>query len=255
MLAFAAPRADKFPTVTAVLAGVRVLAVDNREVNRLILREMLTSRGAEVHEAADGPSALRMLMEAGGRRSPIPVADTRLPRAWYRRIHRGRAMKASGCSGLSVTLLTSDDLRVEIPKAARDGLDAQIIKPVRRAESFESIADAMARAEKRGRQIENPVASPQHDETAANPLAKADKASLVPSGVNSRPVRIPLTDDSPDNRLLIRAYLKDPIYHLDDVENGAIAVEEVKVQRYDVVPMDIQMPVMDGFTATRLIRE
>ena len=69
------------------------------------------------------------------------------------------------------------------------------------------------------------------------------------------PLNILLVDDSTDNRLLVHAYLKDTSHQLDDAENGAIAVTKLKGGNYDLVLMDIHMPVMDGFEATRAIRD
>jgi two-component system, sensor histidine kinase and response regulator len=70
--------------LTAVLAGVRVLVVDDQAVNRLILREMLASRGAAIDEAADGPSALKMLVKASTSGLPyrLLILDCRMPLAW-----------------------------------------------------------------------------------------------------------------------------------------------------------------------------
>jgi two-component system, sensor histidine kinase and response regulator len=240
------PNHDRFPKLTAVLGGVRVLVVDDQAVNRLILREMLASRGAEIDEAADGPTALKMLAEASGSGLPyrLLILDCRMPEMDGFTV--AERVKASGYGGLSVMMLTSDDLRAEIPKSERYGLDAHLIKPVRRGELFEAIAQAMAKAEKRRASAANSAAVAQ-----AGP---APEESSESSG-RSRPVRILLADDSPDNRLLIRAYLKDPIFQLDEVENGEGAVERIKAARYDVVLMDVQMPVMDGLTAMRLIRE
>jgi len=70
----------------------------------------------------------------------------------------------------------------------------------------------------------------------------------------SKPLRILVADDSADNRMLITAFLKKMPYCIDEVENGALAVEHFKARMYDLVLMDIQMPVMDGYEATRLIK-
>jgi CheY-like chemotaxis protein len=72
---------ERRPTVTAMLSGVRVLVVDDNFSNRLILREMLSSRGAEVAEAEDGPSALDQLERARDRGIPykLMLLDCRMP--------------------------------------------------------------------------------------------------------------------------------------------------------------------------------
>ena len=66
--------------------------------------------------------------------------------------------------------------------------------------------------------------------------------------------RILLVEDSEDNRLLIQAYLKKLPYLIDTAENGEKAVVRFQECTYDLVLMDMQMPVMDGYTATRQIR-
>ncbi|MGH7180796.1 MAG: response regulator, partial [Nitrospiraceae bacterium] len=66
--------------------------------------------------------------------------------------------------------------------------------------------------------------------------------------------RILLVEDSPDNQLLVRSYLKQTPYHLDIADNGAIALERFRNDYYDLILMDMQMPVMDGYEATRAIR-
>jgi PAS domain S-box-containing protein len=69
-----------------------------------------------------------------------------------------------------------------------------------------------------------------------------------------KPLRILVADDSADNRMLITAFLKKTPYIIDEVENGALAVEHFIAGKYDLVLMDIQMPVMDGHAAARAIR-
>jgi PAS domain S-box-containing protein len=84
--------------------------------------------------------------------------------------------------------------------------------------------------------------------------APASASARAPSPP-SRPLRILVADDSPDNRMLITAFLKNTPYCIDEVENGALAVEHFIAHKYDLVLMDIQMPVMDGHAATRAIRD
>jgi signal transduction histidine kinase/CheY-like chemotaxis protein len=84
--------------------------------------------------------------------------------------------------------------------------------------------------------------------------ANPQPAPRVISG-SDRDVHVLVADDSIHNRMLLRAYLRSARYLVDIVENGAEAVERVQAGHYDVVLMDMQMPVMDGYTATRAIRQ
>jgi CheY-like chemotaxis protein len=69
-----------------------------------------------------------------------------------------------------------------------------------------------------------------------------------------RPWRILLVEDSPDNRLVIRAYLKREPYQIDEAEDGELGARKFMEAHYDLVLMDLQMPVVDGFEATRRMR-
>ena len=69
------------------------------------------------------------------------------------------------------------------------------------------------------------------------------------------PLRILLVEDNEKNRLLIQAFLKSTPCILDEAENGEIAVKKFLARPYDLVLMDIEMPVMDGYRATREIRK
>ncbi len=88
--------------------------------------------------------------------------------------------------------------------------------------------------------------------------AEAGRGSAVPVGTGPelplQALNILLAEDSPDNRMITLAYLRDTPYRVEIAENGAVAFEKFTVGHYDVVLMDRQMPVMDGLTATRLIR-
>lgn len=73
-------------------------------------------------------------------------------------------------------------------------------------------------------------------------------------GLEAAPLQILLTDDNPDNRRLVTAFLKKHPYSITIAENGKMAVEKFKAGQYDLVLMDVEMPVMDGLQATRAIR-
>jgi len=81
------------------------------------------------------------------------------------------------------------------------------------------------------------------------PAARGD----VPA--EQRALRLLLVEDSVDNRMLIQSYLKHTPYQIDIAENGEVAVEKFLTGSYALVLMDIQMPVMDGYTATKTMRE
>jgi signal transduction histidine kinase/CheY-like chemotaxis protein len=79
-------------------------------------------------------------------------------------------------------------------------------------------------------------------------------AKEAPVALDTRDLRILLADDSDENRFLIRGYLKGSACIIDEVENGAQAVERFKQRAYDIVLMDAEMPVLDGYSAAREIR-
>jgi hypothetical protein len=69
------------------------------------------------------------------------------------------------------------------------------------------------------------------------------------------PLRILLAEDSAAIRAFTQTYFKDTPYQLDMAENGQVAVEMFQAVRYDLVFMDVEMPVMNGIAATRAIRQ
>lgn len=91
-----------------------------------------------------------------------------------------------------------------------------------------------------------------------NPTDRLTPAAQQNAAGSLWPLRVMVVEDAEDNRLLFQSYLKNSpyaSYAVDLVENGAIAVEKFKKARYQLVLMDMQMPVMDGYTATSTIRE
>ena len=116
-----------------------------------------------------------------------------------------------------------------------------VVKPLKRRELCAAVSGAMARVAAPGDAVVEPRREAAPNGSAAHLLGP--------------PLSILLADDSADNRLLIAAYLKKTRYPLDEVENGQIALDRFMTRAYDVVLMDIQMPVLDGYSAVRMIRD
>jgi CheY-like chemotaxis protein len=87
------------------------------------------------------------------------------------------------------------------------------------------------------------------------PHAAPEAPSVASPPAPVRGLRILVADDSEENRFLVAEYLKDLGCRLDFAENGQVALDLCRAGAYDLVLMDLQMPVMDGYTATRRIRE
>ncbi|MBF0140337.1 MAG: response regulator [Magnetococcales bacterium] len=85
--------------------------------------------------------------------------------------------------------------------------------------------------------------------------APASSPVLDPTPPDQHPLRLLMVDDTEDNHMVVQAFLANTPHHLTTAYNGEEAVHQVKQHPFDVILMDMQMPIMDGYTATRLIRQ
>jgi len=95
-----------------------------------------------------------------------------------------------------------------------------------------------------------PLLQPEAVEAAAQVQADTEKARWAFSNE-----RVLIVDDGAENRELLRLLLQDAGLRVDEAENGLEGVEKAQARAYDAILMDVNMPVMDGFTATRKLRE
>jgi len=223
------------------LKNLRILVVDDNPTNRLIVRESLTGWGAVVREAPGGLAALAELTNAQASNVPydLVLLDSRMPDMSGFEVAE-RIKQFPSPNKLSVMMLTSEFVGAgsrsgEIARTYDMGLAGYLEKPIKRSELLRAITIALRR--RKGLQ----------------PATEQVKRQSPPA--DRRPLRILLAEDSPDNQLLIKAYLKATPYKVDVAENGQIACEMFSAGRYDLVLMDMNMPVMDGYTATVTIRE
>ncbi|GAB4372117.1 MAG: hypothetical protein Kow00128_20610 [Deltaproteobacteria bacterium] len=218
------------------LRGRSALVVDDNATNRLVLREMLSAWEVAVTEAESAVEALAAMRRAGEEGAPVDLVllDCRMPGMDGFELAE-RIRSESGYRGPTMMMLTSDNRAGDIARARALGIAGYMVKPIKRDELKRAIEASLAVAEA--------PAAPEEEE--AGPSVPAHGA----------PLRILLVDDSEDNRLLVSAFLRKTPHTLDLAENGEIAVEKFRAGRYDLVLMDMQMPVKDGYTATREIRQ
>jgi CheY-like chemotaxis protein len=232
----ATQRSRKFTPVQ--LQGLRTLVVDDNDTNRLILRELLSSWKAVVTEAETGTAALAELQRAQAAGAPyeLLLLDCRMPEMDGFQV--AEAIRAhSGLTGVTMMMLTSDNRKDHIQRSRDLGLAGYVVKPIRRTDLLEAVATAVGQ--------NRSAVSPAPAEVPPAPAPAEDQRAL----------RILLAEDSSDNRLLIQSYFKKTLHHLDIADNGVIAVAKFRARNYDLVLMDMQMPVKDGYAATRAIRQ
>ncbi|HUO05973.1 MAG TPA: PAS domain S-box protein [Candidatus Binataceae bacterium] len=236
------------PTVD--LHGVRALIVDDTDVNRLILREIVERAGAEVSEASDGPAALDKFNHARNAKKPfgLVLMDCRMPGMdGLDVLRRVQQICAPGEQPPVVVMLTSDELSVQPARLRELGILAYLVKPVRRLELLGAIKRAMTE-----QKPIIPVAAVK-PAPSPSPLHKSPREDHV-AAVVLPPLRVLVADDSQDNRLLVKAYLANSAVKITEAENGSEAIAVYKAGKFDVVLMDMRMPLVDGCAATRAIR-
>ncbi|HLI80087.1 MAG TPA: response regulator [Candidatus Binataceae bacterium] len=220
------------------LVNVRVLLVDDNPTNLLILHETLRTLGAEIAQAESGKDALEKARHADetGKPFQLVILDCRMPEMdGFQVAAELRRMTTSGPPPI-VLMLSSDDLNRSLESARATGIEVYILKPVRRTELFRAIARALNNdRDQNSKPLPITSPAPKNDE-------------------DIRPLNILIAEDSPDNLRVIQAYLKNLPYRLDHAEDGEIAVTKFIAGKYDLVLMDMQMPVLDGYDAVRQIR-
>jgi two-component system sensor histidine kinase/response regulator len=218
------------------MKGVQVLVVDDNETNRMILRNSLSKLGAIVTEAYDGEHGLTEFKRAIEAATPYQLAliDRRMPGMDGFELAEHIKETMGNIKNTAVMMLTSDNRSGDLALCKELDIAFYLVKPVKKQELLDAIATIM------GRKIVSPASK------------VADVRQVNFSAIRS--LNLLLVEDSADNRLIIQSYFKRASDHIDIAENGAIAVEKFKAGKYDLVLMDVQMPVMDGYTATREIR-
>lgn len=212
----------------AGIADKQILVVAGNATLRSVLSEILADKKAVVTAVENAEQA-----RAASKKTQFQmvIVDSSLSDAQgFRLVHE---LKSDAGSLLSVMMVNPTDLSESMDRMKEFGIDAYLVKPLKRRELLDTVDNCF---------VSRSDQAAIKELTAAKPEQGKDKCLL-------------LVEDNPDNCLLIRAYLKNTAYELDEAENGAVAVDMFRRKKYDLVLMDVQMPVMDGHAATRAIRD
>ena len=225
----------------ANLRDLRVLIVDDNATNREILNTRLTSWGMRPSEAEDGPSALKLLYRSLDENDPfkISVIDMQMPEMDGEEL--GRIIKGDKrISDTRMILLTSLGSHGKSRHYKEIGFAAFATKPIRHQE-LKSILSMV---------IKDNDGTELMQQLIETPTVVREKVNLFAG----RKSRILLAEDNITNQQVALGILKKFGLTADAVANGEEAVNAIKTIPYDLVLMDVQMPIMDGMEATRQIR-
>ena len=225
----------------AMLQDVRALVVDDSATARAALVEMLGTLGVDADAAASGEECLALLARADGARRPyqIVLMDYLMPgldgMETIRRIRRSAHEHGHDCPPPAILMISACTRETVLAEEGELPVDAFLHKPVGPALLYHSLL-----------QVLHPQLGPA--DTMKNYLpAMADLPRLDGA-------RILLAEDNANNREVALDFMAAARMRVDVAFNGLDAVRMARDGDYDLVLMDIQMPEMDGLTATREIR-
>jgi len=220
------------------LRGRRVLVVDDNEMSRIVLSEMLTGMTFAVKDVASGKAALEELSSAFDAGTPYEVVllDWRMP--IMDGIQTAKAIRELPISPLPHIVMVTAYGREEVLKeAAMAGLEDVLIKPVSASTMFDTLIQVLGG---------EPAAASKEDQKIT---------PLMENLAAIKGISILLVEDNEFNQQLACELLTDAGFTVDIAEDGQKSLDMLDKHTYDVVLMDMQMPVMDGVTATIEIRK
>ena len=228
------------------LFDARVLVVDDHATNRQIACHQLRAWRMNADSASGGREALEVLRSAAveGRPFDLALLDMQMP--GMDGMMLANAIKADPLiQSTRLIIMTSLGHRPSEAEFKPASIDAFLIKPVKQTRLFDCLVDSMARSRNRS----TPVHAEPARRTFTSSIPRPQQAEAP------RAIRILLADDNSINRKVALGQLRKLGYTADAVANGLEVIDAISRAPYDVVLMDCQMPEMDGYEATRAIRD
>jgi two-component system, sensor histidine kinase and response regulator len=217
-----------------LLENLRVLVVDDNQTNRQILQQQLAPWGMRVQCAQSGDEALRLLALAAHRTEPFEIAILDMHMPVMDGLQLACAIRAlPELTATRLVMLSSTYASADRRTYSEAGILRHVSKPVRRSELFQALSDT--------------VAGIPAQTTTSKP--KAGRAAAPLRG------HVLLVEDNPVNQSLALAMMSKLGLQVSLAGNGLEAVALARQSDFDLVLMDCQLPVMDGYQATAAIRE
>jgi signal transduction histidine kinase/DNA-binding response OmpR family regulator len=255
-----APAAGPVPSRagSVQLANIRALVVDDIEMNREILSRQLRGFGMEVETSPDAFDAIAALERSTHRDRPFKVAfvDQMMPGMTGEAL-AARLRRSPELDPLKLVLVSSAGPHGR-GSGARKLFDVILDKPVRQNDLLHCLARLFgappAAVPSAGREeIDEPAEAAPAEIAAAEP-SPVDMQALIDQAGSGSGLRILLAEDNEINQRVVLAWLARGEHAVTVVENGLQAVDAVREGDFDLVLMDLRMPVLDGEDATRQIR-
>ena len=221
------------------LLNLHVLAIDDNATNRMVISKMLSSFGCRIETAVGGEEGLQQLRAALTEDDPFQVVLLDMQMPVMDGEATARAIKSdSNLSNLEVVILTSMGQRGDASKFEEIGCAGYLLKPIRQQQLFEALLTIIGKS------------VPQLSEGQRRLITRHSLSEQ-----QRQRIQILLAEDNPVNRKLATTLLNKAGYPVDSVETGIQVIDALQHKHYDLILMDVQMPEMDGFEATRRIRQ
>ncbi len=222
---------------TELFDDLNLLVVDDNDTSRQALITLLSSWGCRYDTANDGSTALGVLQEyqLAGEPFQIVLIDSDMPEMGGLEL-AGAIRENPAYRDTRLVLMSALGTRMNAGQLEQAGFSACLTKPIRQQQLYDCLAVLTGRM----------VAVSQPDSPQEQSVERDDRQQTA---------RILLAEDNPVNQTVALSMLKKLGYRADVVANGQEAVEALSRIPYDLVLMDCQMPELDGFEATALIRD
>jgi len=251
---------------TEVITGKKLLVVDDNATNRKVVRLFARSWGMFVAEAEDGPHALTALREAASEGKPYEVAllDMQMPQ----RCPPGSAISAPGGHRMNgemlgqlignepalaqtkLILLTSLHGGDIADRVRESGFAGYLLKPIKESSLYDCLVSSLVSKSVVRSRRRSPVRAAQ-----SSAHFRASEGGNTKVFTTNDAVKILLVEDTPINQKVVLNQLRQLGVEADCVNNGQEFIDKIEQEWYKIVLMDCQMPVLDGYQATRLLRE